>query len=88
MVFLGFYGKKDLLDALYRPGAHHGRSSAALVEPCADSASAGGVLVGGLQERMVQLVEEWLRIDGPKIDGRELMEENWWKSGPSGPRRG
>ena len=43
-----FRGKKDLLDALHRPEPHHGRGSAALVEPRADPASIGSLLVGGL----------------------------------------
>ena len=50
-----FHGKKDLLDALHRPQPDHGRGPASLVGPGAYLASAGALLVGGVQERMVSV---------------------------------
>ena len=46
-------GKKDLLDALHRPGPRHGRGSASVVGPGAHLTVGGVLLVGSVQERMV-----------------------------------
>src|SRR5215467_7128129 len=70
-------GTQNLLDAVHRPERGHGLYAADLVEPGAHAAAAGGMLVGGVQERMVRLSPSASSPESPRSPESENLITNF-----------